>query len=160
MDNISEIDKQILRKYFSGYKYEQYQTAENGKVRAYKINDKDISLMITEKDTIRFAVEIFTKLMLLRKDIHSVITNYDEHIVIIMTQTFSINIMLENPNVKQSSSIEDNTYFDDNSDEDDSIAFTNGQWSPCPYCGSKRISTFMDGTAQCDDCKREFRYMK
>ena len=159
MDNISEIDKQILRKYFSGYKYEQYQTAENGKVRAYKINDKDISLMITEKDTIRFAVEIFTKLMLLRKDIHSVITNYDECIVIITTQSFVINILLEKPQVK-CSSVEDDAFFDEGNDEDDTIAFTNGQWSPCPYCGSKRISTFMDGTAQCDDCKREFRYMK
>ena len=159
MDNISEIDKQILRKYFSGYKYEQYQTAENSKVRAYKINDKDISLMITEKDTIRFAVEIFTKLMLLRKDIHSVITNYDEHIVIITTQSFVINILLEKPQVK-CSSVEDDAFFDEGNDEDDTIAFTNGQWSPCPYCGSKRISTFMDGTAQCDDCKREFRYMK
>lgn len=159
MNNIPEIDKQILGRFFSGYKYEQYQTAENNKVRAYKIDDKDISLMIIEKETIRLAVELFTKLMLLRKDIHSVITNYDEHIVIIMTKTFAINILLENPHVKQSSSIEDNTYFDDNSVEYDSIAFTNGKWSPCPYCGSKRISTFMDGTAQCDECKREFRYM-
>ena len=159
MDNIPEIDKQILGRFFSGYKYEQYQTAENNKVRAYKIDDKDISLMIIEKETIRLAVELFTKLMLLRKDIHSVITNYDEHIVIITTKSFVINILLEKPHAKHSSSIEDNTYFDDDSDEDDSIAFTNGKWSPCPYCGSKRISTFMDGTAQCDDCKREFRYM-
>ena len=158
MDNIPEIDKQILGRFFSGYKYEQYQTAENNKVRAYKIDDKDISLMIIEKETIRLAVEIFTKLMLLRKDIHSVIANYDEHIVIITTKSFVINILLEKPHVK-CSSVEDNAFFDEGNDEDDSIAFTNGKWSPCPYCGSKRISTFMDGTAQCDECKREFRYM-
>ena len=159
MDKIPKIDKEILGRFFPGYKYEQYEAAENNNVRAYKIDDKDISLMIIEKETIRFAVELFTKLMLLRKDIHSVITNYDEHIVIITTKSFVINILLEEPHVKHNSSIEDNAYFDEESDEDDSIAFTNGKWSPCPYCGSKRISTFMDGTAQCDDCKREFRYM-
>lgn len=158
MDKIPEIDKQILGRFFSGYKYERYQTEENGKVRAYKIGDKDISLMIIEKETIRVAVELFTKLMLLRKDIHSVITNYDEHIVIITTQSFVINVLLEKPQVK-CKSVEDDAFFDEGNDEDDTIAFTNGQWSPCPYCGSKRISTFMDGTAQCDDCKREFRYM-
>ncbi len=159
MDKIPKIDKEILGRFFPGYKYEQYEAAENNNVRAYKIDDKDISLMIIEKETIRFAVELFTKLMLLRKDIHSVITNYDEQIVIITTKSFVINILLEEPHVKHNSSIEDNAYFDEESDEDDSIAFTNGKWSPCPYCGSKRISTFMDGTAQCDDCKREFRYM-
>ena len=159
MDKIPKIDKEILGRFFPGYKYEQYEAAENNNVRAYKIDDKDISLMIIEKETIRFAVELFTKLMLLRKDIHSVITNYDEQIVIITTKSFVINILLEEPHVKHNSSIEDNAYFDEESDEDDSIEFTNGKWSPCPYCGSKRISTFMDGTAQCDDCKREFRYM-
>ena len=159
MNNIPKIDKKILGRFFPEYKYEQYEAAENNNVRAYKIDDKDISLMIIEKETIRVAVELFTKLMLLRKDIHSVITNYDEHIVIITTKSFVINILLEEPHVKHNSSIEDNAYFDEESDEDDSIAFTNGKWSPCPYCGSKRISTFMDGTAQCDDCKREFRYM-
>lgn len=159
MDDIPNIDKKILERFFSGYKYEQYQTAENNNVRAYKIDDKDISLIIIEKETIRFAVELFTKLMFLRKDIHSVITNYDEHIVIITTQSFVINILLKKPHVKPNSSIEDNTYFDEESDEDDSIAFTNGKWSPCPYCGSRRITTFMDGTAQCDECKREFRYL-
>lgn len=159
MDKIPKIDKEILGRFFPGYKYEQYEAAENNNVRAYKIDDKDISLMIIEKETIRFAVELFTKLMLLRKDIHSVITNYDEQIVIITTKSFVINILLEEPHVKHNSSIEDNAYFDEESDEDDSIAFTNGKWSPCPYCRSKRISTFMDGTAQCDDCKREFRYM-
>lgn len=158
MDKIPEIDKEILERFFLGYKYEQYQAAENNKVRAYKIDDKDISLMIIEKEAIRLAIELFTKLMLLRKDIHSVITNYDEHIVIITTKSFVINILLEKPHVK-CSSVEDNTLFNEGNDEDDSIAFTNGKWSPCPYCGSKRISTFMDGTAQCDDCKREFRYM-
>lgn len=159
MNNIPKIDKKILGRFFPEYKYEQYKAAENNNVRAYKIDDKDISLMIIEKETIRFAVELFTKLMLLRKDIHSVITNYDEHIVIITTKSFVINILLEEPHVKHNSSIEDNAYFDEESDEDDSIAFTNGKWSPCPYCGSRRISTFMDGTAQCDECKREFRYM-
>lgn len=159
MNNIPKIDKKILGRFFPEYKYEQYEAAENNNVRAYKIDDKDISLMIIEKETIRLAVELFTKLMLLRKDIHSVITNYDEHIVIITTKSFVINILLEEPHVKHNSSIEDNAYFDEESDEDDSIAFTNGKWSPCPYCGSRRISTFMDGTAQCDECKREFRYM-
>jgi hypothetical protein len=159
MDKIPEIDKEILGRFFSGYKYEQYEAAESNNVRAYKIDDKDISLMIIEKEALRFATELFMKLMLLRKDIHSVITNYDEHIVIITTKSFVINILLEEPYVKHNSSIEDNAYFDEESDEDDSIAFTNGKWSPCPYCGSKRISTFMDGTAQCDECKRVFRYM-
>jgi len=159
MDKIPVIDIEILERFFPGYKYQQYDSSDNNKVRGYKIDDKDISLMIIEKETIRVAVELFTKLMLLRKDIHSVITNYDEQIVIITTKSFVINILLEEPHVKHNSSIEDNAYFDEESDEDDSIAFTNGKWSPCPYCGSKRISTFMDGTAQCDDCKREFRYM-
>ena len=158
MDKIPVIDIEILERFFPGYKYQQYDSSDNNKVRGYKIDDKDISLMIIEKETIRVAVELFTKLMLLRKDIHSVITNYDEHIVIITTQSFVINILLEKPQVK-CSSVEDDAFFDEGNDEDDTIAFTNGQWSPCPYCGSKRISTFMDGTAQCDDCKREFRYM-
>ena len=65
MDKIPKIDKEILGRFFPGYKYEQYEAAENNNVRAYKIDDKDISLMIIEKETIRFAVELFTKLTIL-----------------------------------------------------------------------------------------------
>ena len=35
---------------------------------------------------------------------------------------------------------------------------THGHWGACPYCGSRSISTYIDGTAECNHCGRMFRY--
>ena len=38
------------------------------------------------------------------------------------------------------------------------MKYTHGVFSPCPYCGSKYIHTYIDGTAKCDKCNRWFCY--
>lgn len=38
------------------------------------------------------------------------------------------------------------------------MVFTHGRLTPCPYCGSNGINTYTDGTAQCYDCGKWFRY--
>lgn len=38
------------------------------------------------------------------------------------------------------------------------MIYTYGRFTPCPYCGNKGTSTYTDGTAQCDKCRRWFRY--
>ena len=38
------------------------------------------------------------------------------------------------------------------------MKYTHGVFSHCPYCGSKYIHTYIDGTAKCDKCNRWFCY--
>ena len=38
------------------------------------------------------------------------------------------------------------------------MKYTHGVFSPCPYCGSEYIHTYIDGTAKCDKCNRWFCY--
>ena len=38
------------------------------------------------------------------------------------------------------------------------MKYTHGVFSPCPYCGSKSIRTYTDGTAKCESCKQWFCY--
>ena len=38
------------------------------------------------------------------------------------------------------------------------MKYTHGVLSPCPYCGSEYIHTYIDGTAKCDKCNRWFCY--
>ena len=38
------------------------------------------------------------------------------------------------------------------------MKYTHGVFSPCPYCGSKYIHTYIDVTAKCDKCNRWFCY--
>lgn len=59
MYKIPVIDIKILERFFPGHKYQKYDSSDNNKVRGYKIDDKDISLMIIEKETIRVAVWCF-----------------------------------------------------------------------------------------------------
>lgn len=35
---------------------------------------------------------------------------------------------------------------------------THGNIGTCPYCGSRNISTYINGTAECNRCGRSFRY--
>lgn len=43
--------------------------------------------------------------------------------------------------------------------EDGPMICTEGQMWPCPYCRSYNIQTYLDGTAQCEDCHRWYKYM-
>lgn len=42
--------------------------------------------------------------------------------------------------------------------DESKMVFTHGRLTPCPYCGSNGINTYTDGTAQCYDCGKWFRY--
>lgn len=35
---------------------------------------------------------------------------------------------------------------------------TYGQLSPCPFCGSTSVTTYIDGTAQCNSCRKWYYY--
>lgn len=37
-------------------------------------------------------------------------------------------------------------------------AYTYGHFRPCPYCGSDDVTTFCDGTAECNACGGEYTY--
>lgn len=39
-------------------------------------------------------------------------------------------------------------------------AYTHGKMSPCPYCGSRDVQTFCDGTAECASCGGEYTYWR
>lgn len=56
---------------------------------------------------------------------------------------------------------DDYNYDNDYSDlkESESLPFTHGVLQ-CPYCSSNYISTYIDGTAECDRCGKEFRYWR
>ena len=55
-------------------------------------------------------------------------------------------------------------YFDDEpliglgATEDGPMICTEGQLWPCPYCGSDDVQTYVDGTAQCNSCRRWYKY--
>lgn len=55
-------------------------------------------------------------------------------------------------------------YFDDEpltglgATEDGPMICTEGQMWPCPYCGSNDVQTYVDGTAQCQSCRRWYKY--
>lgn len=58
-------------------------------------------------------------------------------------------------------------YYDDDDDEpltglgateDGPMICTEGRMWPCPYCGSNDVQTYIDGTAQCHDCRRWYKY--
>ena len=56
-------------------------------------------------------------------------------------------------------------YYDDDepltglgATEDGPMICTEGRMWPCPYCGSNAVQTYIDGTAQCNDCRRWYKY--
>jgi uncharacterized protein (DUF983 family) len=49
-------------------------------------------------------------------------------------------------------------YYEEDEEAYVEMSFTKGRIDECPYCGSHSISTYIDGTAECDECGREFRY--
>jgi hypothetical protein len=57
-----------------------------------------------------------------------------------------------------------NDYYDDEpltglgATEDGPMICTEGRMWPCPYCGSNAVQTYIDGTAQCNDCHRWYKY--
>lgn len=42
--------------------------------------------------------------------------------------------------------------------DDGPMLCTEGNIRPCPYCGHDGTSTYIDGTARCDSCRRWFKY--
>ena len=42
--------------------------------------------------------------------------------------------------------------------DDGPMICTEGRMWPCPYCGSDDVQTYIDGTAQCKDCRRWYKY--
>ena len=42
--------------------------------------------------------------------------------------------------------------------DDRALVHTHGRMSPCPYCGSDDVTTYMDGTANCHHCQEWYKY--
>lgn len=152
------IDKEIITKFLPNEEMEYYKSEERGLMRAYKSQNGEVSLMIFDKICAKIDSKIFEG-MLLNPNFNVAITRYKDLILVFLTKEKLINIILEE--VPKPQNVYDE--IDDNEDyceDNQPYAYTNGKWSPCPYCGSNNITTYMDGTAQCDDCKREFRYLQ
>ena len=158
---LPKIDKEIIEKYSQGYELKFYAKVKGKGVRMYMSNDKNYTLTISNRTEAQYLIDFNIRLMIVRRELFKiVITRYKDQIVVLMGEKTPFHIELEKPLVNIDKEYVDD-YEYDNSDYKEELpyAYTNGRWSPCPYCGSEKISTFWDGTAQCDDCKREFRYM-
>ena len=58
-----------------------------------------------------------------------------------------------------------NHYYNDDDEitglgatDDGPMLCTEGRVWPCPYCGSDAVDTYIDGTAQCNNCHRWYKY--
>lgn len=166
---LPKIDKEIIEHFFPGKKLKCMAKFDDHNVRFYVSKDKSYAITIgSGEKSIKPLVEMYTRLMVARRDgFNVIITNCDDYVVVLLAETSYFKLKVVHPVVLPKVNNEDNE-FEDNEFEDDydhnhndmPYAYTNGRWYPCPYCGSDRITTYMDGTAQCDDCKREFTYMK
>ena len=191
---LPKIDKEIIEHFFPGKKLKCMAKFDDHNVRFYVSKDKSYAITIgSGEKSIKPLVEMYTRLMVARRDgFNVIITNCDDYVVVLLAETSYFKLKVVHPVVLPKVNNEDNEFednefednefednefednefedneFEDNEFEDDydhnhndmPYAYTNGRWYPCPYCGSDRITTYMDGTAQCDDCKREFTYMK
>ena len=151
---IRKIDKEILETIFPNEKMKFLQATPDKKLRGYT-NSNNIALFICDKSISRVVVDSFTQIMLKNKNFDVVISHHKDKILVTMTK-------IDKSPKPQANAIEEEYYDEEDYCQQDDMpyAYTNGYWTPCPYCGSDRISTFMDGTAKCDDCKREFTYMQ
>lgn len=48
--------------------------------------------------------------------------------------------------------------FDIGDTDDGPMIHTHGRLRPCPYCDSDDITTYIDGTAYCNQCGKWYRY--
>ena len=92
---------------------------------------------------------------------------------LILSHNNAIGVESVNDDLDDEEIIDNDHMFDDNIDENCDIEeekddeyipeksqmkYTHGVISPCPYCGSKSIHTYTDGTAKCENCKQWFCY--
>jgi hypothetical protein len=160
---LPNIDKDIIAKFSQGVEMHFYKKIQGRSLRFYRSKDKKIILTIANYEDARDLIDLYTRIMVVRRDdFKVVITRYKNQVVVLMSDHIPFIVKLEKPKLR----VKEQYDVDDEHEEDDDeyieempYAYTNGRWCPCPYCGSRRISTFWDGTAQCDDCKREFRYL-
>lgn len=150
---IRKIDKEILDQFFPNKMMRLMQATPDKRLRAFTNNEDGIALFIGEKSASKEVVNSFTRLMQSDKRFHVVISHYKDKILVLLT-------LIQEPPKPKTLVVEEEFDDDDDCSNQDEMpyAYTNGRWTPCPYCGSDRITTFWDGTAQCDDCKREFTY--
>jgi transcriptional accessory protein Tex/SPT6 len=91
---------------------------------------------------------------------------------IVLSHNIAIGVKNEINDMDDEEIINEDNYYD-NCEEDEynieedgdeyipdksQMKYTHGVFSPCPYCGSEYIHTYIDGTAKCDKCKRWFCY--
>lgn len=154
--SIPKIDKEIISLFLPNEEMSFYKGDENSILRSYQNEKGDITLIILEV----LSPDI-VKDMLLNRNFGIAIIRYKDKLLVFLTKDKQIKVLFEDkmkPKVDIVNAIYEDALNED--DDDQPYAYTDGRWTPCPYCGSDRISTFMDGTAQCDDCKREFRYLQ
>ena len=159
---LPNIDKDIIAKFSQGAEMHFYKKLPGKSLRFYSSKDKKLSLTIASYKDARYLIDLYTRIMVVRRDVFKVvITRFKDQVVVLMSDRIPFHVELEKPiiKVKEQYDVDDEEDDDDEYIEEMPYAYTNGRWCPCPYCGSRRISTFWDGTAQCDDCKREFRYL-
>ena len=154
--NTSNIDKEIINLFLPNEKMTFYKGDEINIFRSYQNENGDITLLIFDK-----LIPDMLKDLFLNRNFDVSVIRYKDKLLVFLTKGKQIRVFFEEkmkPQVDIVNTINEDEFNED--DEDQPYAYTNGRWTPCPYCGSDRISTFMDGTAQCDDCKREFRYLQ
>ena len=91
---------------------------------------------------------------------------------IVLSHNIAIGVKNEINDMDDEEIINEDNYYD-NCEEDEynieedgdeyildksQMKYTHGVFSPCPYCGSKYIHTYIDGTAKWDKCNRWFCY--
>ena len=91
---------------------------------------------------------------------------------IVLSHNIAIGVKNEINDMDDEEIINEDNYYD-NCEEDEynieedgdeyildksQMKYTHGVFSPCPYCGSEYIHTYIDGTAKCDKCNRWFCY--
>ena len=151
------IDKEIFTEFLPNEVMTYYKGDER-LMRSYKNQNGEITLVIFDRINEKGIAALLPGI-LLNPHFHVAITRYKDKVLVFMSEERTIKFDFKEEQKPQKEYNVDDT-DEDCDDEDQPYAYTNGRWSPCPYCGSKNISTFMDGTAQCDDCKREFRYLQ
>lgn len=157
-DKIEPNDRAVLEEFLPDTEMKLTREAKERNVRSYSALDTKISLTIGDIKY-QYFIAMFLGTMIIKNDImNGVIANSFNHIVAILADK-SISLETILPLLPKRTEKLNDDFDEDEYDDDKPYAYTNGRWSQCTYCGSKRISTYCDGTAECDDCGREFRYM-
>ncbi len=150
-------DKMIISLFLPNEKMEFFRSDDKGHIRSYKNSNGDVSLLIFEGINEK-GVSAALPGLILNPHFNVGITRFDGMILVFLTKERPVRVVVGKAPVPEKDYDEDDE--EDYSEEEKPYAYTNGKWTPCPYCGSKYVTTFMDGTAQCDDCKREYRYLQ